>query len=389
MAFTKLETRALTGLAALYASRMLGLFMVFPILTLYGGALEGANSQNLGLALGIYGLTQALLQIPFGAASDRFGRKKLLFLGLLIFLLGSVTAALATNVYLLIAGRALQGAGAISSVILALLADYTRESERSKAMAVIGAVIGGSFVLAVVAGPFVASLVGLDGLFWFIALLALLGMLVLLSLPAVQQQQVPNERRVRRDQLLTVFTHRDVLFLSLGIGFLHLTMTALFVAVPNVLIQYGLHEKQLGAVYAPAMILGFVAMIPLIVRAERALRHVRYLRFTAFVMAASLILIALAVNLWLTAFALTLFFVGFNFSEASLPSLLSRKVNADFRGTAMGVFATCQFLGAAIGGVAGGYLFSAGNLWPVVALGVIVQLAWGALLSNVKPLELH
>jgi MFS family permease len=389
MAFTKLETRALTGLAALYASRMLGLFMVFPILTLYGGALEGANSQNLGLALGIYGLTQALLQIPFGAASDRFGRKKLLFLGLLIFLLGSVTAALATNVYLLIAGRALQGAGAISSVILALLADYTRESERSKAMAVIGAVIGGSFVLAVVAGPFVASLVGLDGLFWFIALLALLGMLVLLSLPAVQQQQVPNERRVRRDQLLTVFTHRDVLFLSLGIGFLHLTMTALFVAVPNVLIQYGLHEKQLGAVYAPAMILGFAAMIPLIVRAERALRHVRYLRFTAFVMAASLILIALAVNLWLTAFALTLFFVGFNFSEASLPSLLSRKVNADFRGTAMGVFATCQFLGAAIGGVAGGYLFSAGNLWPVVALGVIVQLAWGALLSNVKPLELH
>ncbi|TCS40685.1 MFS transporter [Reinekea marinisedimentorum] len=386
MAFNKLETRALTGLAVLYASRMMGLFMVFPILTLYGYSLTGANAQTLGMALGIYGLTQALLQIPFGAASDRFGRKKLIFIGLLIFLAGSLMAALASNVYQLIIGRALQGAGAISSVILALLADYTRESQRSKAMAVIGAVIGGSFVVAVVLGPFIAGWVGLNGLFWFIAALALIGLLVLALLPEVPENSAPNERRIRRDLLSSVFANREVMLLSLGIGMLHLTMTALFVALPNILVAYGLTENQLGAVYAPTMLLGFIGMIPLMIKAERGLLHVRYLRLAALLAVAALLIIGLVAHAWLVAVALMIFFIGFNFSEASLPSLLSRKVGVESRGTAMGVFSTCQFLGAAVGGIAGGWLFSTGSLWPLVMMGVVVQMIWVLLLSAVEPL---
>jgi len=183
MAFNGVEKKALSGLAMLYASRMLGLFMVLPVLSLYGQELTAATP--LLMALGIYGLTQAFLQIPFGTLSDHYGRKPLIIIGLLIFLLGSVVAALADNVYGLIIGRALQGAGAISSVVLALLADYTREAERSKAMAVIGAVIGASFVLAVVLGPIIAAWQGLAGIFWFTALLAAVGLIVVARLPEV------------------------------------------------------------------------------------------------------------------------------------------------------------------------------------------------------------
>lgn len=176
------------------------------------------------------------------------------------------------------------------------------------------------------------------------------------------------------------------MLLSLGIGILHLTMTALFVALPNILVAYGLTENQLGAVYAPTMLLGFIGMIPLMIKAERGLLHVRYLRLAALLAVAALLIIGIVAHAWLVAVALTVFFIGFNFSEASLPSLLSRKVGVESRGTAMGVFSTCQFLGAAVGGIAGGWLFSAGSLWPLVMMGVVVQMIWVLLLSAVEPL---
>jgi len=387
MALNALERKALSGLAMLYATRMLGLFMVLPVLSLYGMDLEGANSASLGLALGIYGVTQAVLQIPFGAASDRFGRKPLIVIGLVIFLIGSVVAALSDNVTGLVIGRALQGSGAISSVVLALLADYTREEERSKVMAIVGAVIGSSFVFAVMLGPWVAQFGGLSGLFWFTSLLALLGMVVLLMLPPVPPLQVHNERKVRRDLLKTVFLDRNVLALSVGIFFLHMTMTALFVALPIVLVARGFAASQLGSIYAPVMIVAFLGMAPMMMASEKRNAHIPFLRLAAGFISLALIAIAFINGGAMTAFALFVFFVGFNFIEATLPSLLSRKVEPYRRGTAMGVFATCQFMGAAVGGIAGGLLFAEQSIIAIVLLGLVAQVIWVGLLTVVEPVK--
>lgn len=376
MAFNSLEKRALFGLGSLYAARMLGLFMVLPVLTLYGQHLVGATTQTLGLALGIYGVTQALLQIPLGMLSDRFGRKPVIFAGLMIFFAGSVLAALADDVIWLIVGRALQGSGAIASVVLALLADYTREGERTKAMAIVGAVIGGSFVLAVMVGPWLASGFGLAGLFWATAGLALGSLLILAWLPTPPELVVHKERQWRGSQLGAVVRNRQLTPLSLGIFCLHLTMTALFVGLPVMLTRQGADSAQLGWIYAPVMVLSFVAMAPLIMVAERRRWHVPVLLF-----AAALVLVAtlgLGLNAWLalSIVLIWLFFVGFNLIEASLPSLLSRRAPSDARGTAMGLFSTGQFLGAASGGVLGGWLFGHYGRLGLAALAVIAMGTW-------------
>ncbi len=359
--------------------------MVLPVLSLYGMDLENATSATLGLALGIYGITQACLQIPFGAASDRFGRKPLIVLGLFIFLLGSIVAALSSNVMGLVFGRALQGAGAISSVVLALLADYTREEQRSKAMAIIGAVIGGSFVLAVMIGPFIAGFSGLSGLFWFTAGLALIGMLVLLWLPPVPTLQVHEERKFRFSQLVSVVRDENVLVLSLGVFLLHMTMTALFVALPMILVGRGFAAESLGNVYAPVMIIAFVGMAPMMMMSEKRNAQIFYLRLAALLIGVSLLALGLLTGDASSALLLLVFFIGFNFIEATLPSLLSRKAPSATRGTAMGVFATGQFIGAATGGLLGGLLFAHQNFMPIVMLGLAAQVVWIALLGFVKP----
>ena len=387
MAFNSVERKALTGLAMLYASRMLGLFMVLPVLSLYGMDLEKASPQTLGMALGIYGITQALLQIPFGAASDRFGRKPLIVLGLVIFLVGSVVAALSTHVMGLVFGRALQGAGAISSVVLALLADYTRESERSKAMAIVGAVIGSSFVVAVMLGPWIAGIGGLSGLFWFTAGLALLGMLVLLWLPPVPGLQIHQERKFHASQIGQVLRDGNVLILSLGVFLLHMTMTALFVALPIVLVERGFAADDLGQVYAPVMIIAFLGMAPMMMLSERNNAQVKFLRLAAVLISVALVALVGVKAGAASALALLVFFVGFNFIEATLPSLLSRKAEAQSRGTAMGVFATAQFIGAASGGMVGGLLFANQQLLPIVAVGFGAQIVWIVLLGLVKPVK--
>lgn len=387
MSLNSIERKALTGLSLLYASRMLGLFMVLPVLTLYGQSLEGASSASLGLALGVYGLTQAILQIPFGAASDRFGRKPLIIIGLLIFLAGSVLAALSTHVYGMVIGRALQGAGAISSVVLALLADYTREEQRSKVMAVIGAVIGASFVLAVMLGPWVAGLGGISGLFWFTSGLALVGLLITAWLPGVPPVQAHDERQFRPGDLWRVLADKNVTILSFGVFLLHMTMTALFVALPVVLVARGFDAENLGRIYAPVMILAFIGMAPLMMMSERRNAQVQFLRFTAVIVMLALVLMW-SVQQWaMSAVALLAFFVGFNFMEATLPSLLSRKAKQSVRGTSMGVFSTAQFTGAAMGGLLGGLLFSDMAFGNIIVLGLIAQLLWLISLFVVRPVE--
>ena len=386
MAMNSVERKALFGLSALYATRMLGLFMVLPVLTLYGQNLSGATAQTLGIALGIYGVTQALLQIPFGMASDRFGRKPLMVIGLSIFLVGSVLAAMSDNVMALIIGRALQGAGAISSVVLALLADYTREDQRSKAMAIVGAVIGSSFVLAVMIGPWIAGFGGISGLFWFTAVLAAVGLIIVGWLPKVPAAQIHEERQFHVSQLWNVLRDQNVTALSLGIFMMHMTMTALFVALPVVLVARGFDADGLGTIYAPVMIIAFLGMAPMMMASEKRNAQLTFLRVSSVLMGLALLLLLGFENGPASAVALLIFFVGFNFMEATLPSLLSRKAEVATRGTAMGVFSTAQFLGAAAGGVVGGTLYQWGALQSIVVFGLIAQVIWLLSLFAVKPI---
>lgn len=387
MAFNGVEKKALSGLAMLYASRMLGLFMVLPVLALYGQSLTAATPMLLGIALGIYGLTQAFLQIPFGTLSDHFGRKPLIIIGLIVFFLGSAVAALSENVFGLIVGRALQGAGAISSVVLALLADYTRETERSKAMAVIGAVIGASFVLAVVLGPIIAAWQGLEGIFWFTSLLALIGLLIVARLPEVPKPKVHKERQVVWKSMGMVVRHPYVVTLSAGIFVLHASMTALFVGLPLMLVEQGVTAGKLGWIYAPVMIVSFIAMVPMMMRSEKQNAQLGYLVASVAMLIVALVLLATQWVIGLSIFALWLFFVGFNFIEATLPSLLSRRIDEQVRGTAMGFFATGQFVGAAVGGIAGGYAFMQFGFVGVVIAATVAQIIWSGMLIQLARLN--
>ncbi len=380
MAFNSLEKKALTGLALLYASRMLGLFMVLPILTLYGQSLTGATTVLLGIALGIYGITQAVLQIPLGMLSDRFGRKPVIAAGLLIFIIGSVIAALSEHVLGVVFGRALQGAGAIASVILALLADYTRPEERTKAMAIVGAIIGGSFVLAVIIGPVIASAFGLSGVFWATSLMALSGLVIVYWLPTPPPAKVHEERRWQGSQLGRVVRDRQLVPLNIGVFVLHLTMTMMFVGLPVVLVQQGILGDQLGWVYAPVMVLSFLGMVPMIALAERRKAHRVFLILAGAFITLAMAGLGLSSVAWLSIGLVWLFFVGFNFVEASLPSLISRRAPEHARGTAMGVFSTGQFLGAALGGLCGGWAYQQWGMIGIAMIGIAVMLVWMVLL---------
>lgn len=380
MAFNSLEKKALTGLALLYASRMLGLFMVLPILTLYGQSLTGATTVLLGVALGIYGITQAVLQIPLGMLSDRFGRKPVIAAGLLIFIIGSVIAALSEHVLGVVIGRALQGAGAIASVILALLADYTRPEERTKAMAIVGAIIGGSFVLAVIVGPVIASAFGLSGVFWATSLMALAGLVIVYWLPTPPPAKVHEERRWQGSQLGRVVRDRQLVPLNIGVFVLHLTMTMMFVGLPVVLVQQGVLGDQLGWVYAPVMVLSFLGMVPMIALAERRKAHRVFLVLAGAFITLAMAGLGLSSVAWLSIGLIWLFFVGFNFVEASLPSLISRRAPGHARGTAMGVFSTGQFLGAALGGLCGGWAYQQWEMMGIAMIGIAMMLVWMVLL---------
>ncbi|MBZ9539422.1 MFS transporter [Modicisalibacter tunisiensis] len=354
------ERRAITGLAGLYATRMLGLFMVLPVLALYAKDLSGATPLLVGVALGAYGLTQAVLQIPFGLLSDRVGRKAVIAGGLLLFMLGSVIAAEANTIFEIILGRCLQGSGAVAGAIMALLADQTREEVRTAAMATIGLSIGVAFAIAMVVGPLVAAHFGLTSVFWLTALLALVSLLVLWKLvPAAPRLVRHRDVGLDRDQLRSTLSSSSLLRLDFSIFALHSILTAAFVAVPFRLVDVGIQASHQGWYYLGVMGLAFVCMVPLVIIAEKKRRMKA--TFVGAVAAMTLILLALGElghQRWGLLGLLWAFFVVFNLLEATLPSMISKLAPAGAKGTAMGVYSTSQFLGAFLGGVLGGALSS-------------------------------
>ena len=376
-AMTSGERHAVFSLATIFSLRMVGLFMILPVFSVYGASLQGATPLLIGLAVGSYGLAQLLLQIPFGLWADRFDRKKLILIGLVLFVIGGAIAATASSIWWVILGRFLQGAGAISAVVMALLSDLVRDEHRTRAMAVVGMSIGISFAIAFVLGPWVADIFGLSGLFWVTSIMGVLAMMLCLwRVPRarVAQRQLPPHYLTHLREMLAVPELRR---LNLGIFALHLVMTACFVSLPPLLVSAGLPVSQHGWLYLPVMLVAFVALVPAVIVAEkqRRMREV-YLSAVALLVLAMLALAIAHEGLWPLIASVALFFFAFNLLEALLPSLVSKISPAGGRGTAMGIYSTAQFLGAFIGGVTGGALHnwqSGTGLFLVLA---VVALVW-------------
>ena len=372
------ERRAVGSLALLYCFRMLGLFMVLPLLALYASDLADATPTMIGLALGIYGLTQAILQIPFGWLSDRIGRKPVIIFGLLLFALGSVIAAMADSMSGIILGRTLQGSGAIASTVMALVADLTREEQRTKAMALVGISIGLSFAVAMVLGPVVAAVGGLAGVFWFTAVLAAVGIgIVILLVPTPHSASGDHqEEGARLGFIGRGLVDAGLVRLNFGVFVLHFILVACFLVLPGVLEQtFGVDREQHWMVYLPVLLLSIVGMVPLMILAECGKRpRQMFLLGIALIFAAIGVLGFTATNLLFYG-GLWLFFVGFNYLEATLPSLVSKTVFAGGKGTAMGVYSSCQFMGAFTGGAGRGWLLD--HLGSGVRTGVCLALAAG------------
>lgn len=389
---TRTELRASISLAGIYMLRMLGLFMILPVFSIYARQLHGATPTLIGLAISAYGLTQALLGIPFGLWSDRAGRKPVIAIGMLIFAAGSVVAALADDIYGVILGRSIQGAGAVAAVVMALAADLTREEHRIKAMAMIGVSIGISFAISMVTGPVLEGWIGVKGIFWIIAGLALSGIVLLYAVvpnPAVSRFH--RDAQAQPAHFGTVLKNSELLRLDFGIFSLHAILTATFVVVPLILRdQAQLETARHWLVYLPVFVLSMFTMVPFIILAEtkRKMKPV-FVSFIFVVALADLGLFALSGNAYLVGFWLYVFFTAFNLLEASLPSMISKVAPSELKGTAMGVYSTSQFLGAFVGGAAGGTIYGAFGIPYVFGFCAALAVVWGLLaLSMATPRQL-
>jgi len=366
------ERRAVSVVALMAMCRMFGLFALLPVLAIFAADLQDATPVLIGLAVGGYGLTQAVLQIPFGAISDRIGRVPVIVFGLALFAAGSILAAQSDSIYGVIAGRLLQGAGAISATLTALLADATREAVRTRTMAIFGIAIGSSFLLALIIGPVIAAASGVRSLFWLAAVLAVVAALLLLLLPAGIER--PAKRPDRR---LSAAIRPDLLRLDLYIFVLHTLLTASFVALPFLLRdELHLALSDHWQMYVAALLTSLLGTVPLILADERKGKSSTLTIAILLLVLGQLMLAIAGFNLIIVYVALAVFFAGFNFLEAGLPARLSIRASGDLRGASLGVFSSSQFLGAFAGGLIGGRFLAGGDPSTVFAVCALLAVAW-------------
>jgi MFS family permease len=385
---TRTEIRASMSLASIFALRMLGLFLILPVFAVHAKLLPGGNSATLvGLALGIYGLTQSFGQIPFGIASDKYGRKRIIIIGLILFALGSLIAAAATDIVWVIVGRAVQGAGAISAAVTALIADATREEHRTKAMAMVGGSIGLTFAVSLIASPLLYSAIGMSGIFLLIGSLSLLAILVVLYIVPDAPVLVSKPVSFR-----AVLNNGELMRLNYGVFALHVTQMAMFVVVPSALVRYaGMPVATHWKIYLPVILASFALMLPPVFIGEKrgAMKQV-------FV-GAILLLLLVQAGMWtalsqpvvqwpVLVMLLLAFFIAFNILEASQPSLVSRIAPAAARGAALGVYNTLQALGLFCGGALGGWLTQHAGPSSVFILGAGLTVVWLIIAVNMKNL---
>lgn len=365
-------------LSGVIALRMLGLFLILPVFMVLAKDLPGYSPQAAGLAVGVYGLTQAMLQQPFGRLSDHWGRKPVLLLGLGLFAVGGVVAALADSMPVLIAGRALQGCGAIAGVAMALAADVTRPERRPVVMAIIGIGIGGAFLLSMVLSVPLATLVGLQGLFWFTVLCAALGIALVMTIPS-RPQPAPES------PIVNEFDMKGVWLLSFSVFLLHGAMTLLFVALPPMLVgEFGFDLPGHWKLYVPAMIISVLVMFPILRSVGANLSERRMVPWAFVALALALGALPFSSGLAALGVLMGLYFLGFNLLEAGMPALLSRITGSRGRGRRMGIYSTFQFLGAFFGGVAGGWLLATFGSAAALVAGGAVCLFWGGVLTLVS-----
>ena len=375
---TALEIRASVSLASIFALRLLGLFLILPVFAVYAESIPGGTDATLvGIALGIYGLTQGLLQIPYGAASDRWGRKPVIAAGLIVFAAGSFIAAAATDIVWTIVGRAIQGAGAISAAVTAFIADSTRDAHRTKAMALVGGSVALTFAGSLVLAPLLYPLIGVRGLF------AMTGVLVVMAIGVlfwVVPAALPTNTKAKEDgrsSTRAVLLDRQLLRLNIGIFILHTVLMAMFVVLPILMVQGGLPLPDHWKIYFPAVMLSFALMAkPLIVAERRRLMRPLFLGSIVLVLAAQLGLLLLGDTLLMMTLWLLIFFTGFNILEASLPSLVSRVAPPSAKGLALGIYNTAQALGLFAGGALGGVIAARWGSGAVFVFAAIVTAGW-------------
>ena len=380
------ELRASISLSSIFGLRMLGMFLILPIFAIYAETLPGGSDLTMvGIAIGAYGLTQAVLQIPFGWWSDRYGRKPVIYVGLAIFAVGSFIAAAASSIHVVILGRVLQGGGAISAAVIAMVADLTREENRTKAMAMVGSTIGATFALSLVAGPWLGHLIGVPGIFALTGVLAVTAIVVVRHVVPDVPSPVPGHAEARTAGFWHVLTHRELGRLNFGVLVLHAVLMSLFIAVPFSLRSDGLEVGAHWKVYLPTILGSFILMLPLLMRG-RSSRQVKtiFVASVALLLCVHAVLPRAAASVWPLAACLLAFFAAFNVLEATLPALASRMAPAGAKGVALGVFTSIQFFGTFVGATAGGWVYGRWGMTGVAALNAGLIAAWLVLAIGMK-----
>ncbi len=375
--FTSEERRVVLSITFAVMVRMLGLFLLLPVLSPYLKTLESATPQLIGLAIGIYGLAQALLQIPFGYLSDKYGRKPIIFVGMFTYAIGSLMAGLVGNIWSMIFARFVQGFGAVSSAMVALSADLIREEVRTRAFAQIGASIGLTFALSFAISPVLAGKLGVPFLFFLTAFLSILALLILMTqVPEPKTRFAEREINPSLGNIIHLLKDKNQIFLNLSVGLLHAYLVLLFTVLPYELVyHYSLPKIKHWEIYLPAVLLSLLLMMPAIVIAEKRKRYKEVFLLGVFLLGLAFITLHFVGNFFGIVLAIFLFFLGFNVLEALIPSLLTKLTHKDLRGLSLGFFNTTQFLGAFLGGLWGGLALKHGHAF-MTTVAIILSIVW-------------